>query len=227
MTAPDWHQLGFLTPDAPDCQREVWALAALMRSRLGDSLQSLAQLTAEPSWQSTLELQAQAAAALSEQLFEEAGEGARLSVQDDAMIRELDGALCEVIGSGHVPSLLVCGYAVLGELALVPLRLLDEVAGHYARATGSSLLDADHHRILGRLAGIAIDTKSHSAGLRRMLRHLNAQLADVHLSWRQTFHVLGVDGEQLTSASRDTTQTALRHLGLSVTRTDLAMFRDS
>jgi hypothetical protein len=226
VTTPEWKKLGFLTPDAPDCQREVWALAGLLRGRLAETCASLAETTAEPTWHRTLEEHASSAAKVATDLLDEAGTGATTSVGDDPLVRELDGMLGEVVASGHVPSLLCAGYAVMGEVALVPVRLLDEVAGIYARTTAGPLLSSEDHRILGRLAGIVDVSHSDSAALRRMLRHLHGRLADVHMSWRQTFHVLGVDGEEVTSSSRLAAQEALKHLGLPAGRTDLSMFRD-
>lgn len=224
---PDWKQMGFLTPDAQVSQRELWALQGLLRDHLGCALEGLASATAEPTWAATLGQTARDARDLAADLLAEAGDGARLVVADDDLVRELDQSLNEVLASGHVPSLLSTGFSVLGELALVPVLLLDEVAGPHSRLFSARLLASEQHRILGRLAGIVQPSSTERTGLGRMLRHLHGQLAEVHLSWRQTLHSLGVDGERLTEASRAAAASALTQLGLPARRTDLSMFRDA
>ena len=227
MATPHWKQLGFLTPDAPGCQQDVWGLQALLRLRLGDALAMLAQATAEPTWGDALGQESRRAAELAGELDELAGEPGRVAVADDELVRDLDGALCEVVASGHVPSLLATGYAVLGELAVVPVALLDDVAGTHVKLTTARVLTAEHHRILGRLIGIVQLGPTERSQLRRLLRHLHELLATVHLGWRQTFHTLGVDGERLTESSRHSARQSLEHLGLKPTRADLAVFRDA
>lgn len=227
MSTPDWRLQGFLTPDAPGCQREVWALCALLRQRLAELLESLAQATAEPTWQATLKEHARAAWALARVLADEAGDDARAVVAEDDLVRELDLSLGEIVSSGHAPSQLATGYAVLGELALAPIALLDELAGTYAAGFTRRLLDADQHRILGRLFAMLEADPGTRQGVQRLLRHLHQQLATVHLGWRQTFHVLGVDGERVTEASRGAAAAALGALGLSAGPRELAVFKDA
>ena len=57
-----------------------------------------------------------------------------------------------------------------------------------------------------------------------MLRHLNAQLFSVYATWRQSFHVLGVDGEWMQEEARAVARGAGEALGLKVTTRDLAVF---
>lgn len=224
MSKIDWQRLGFLTPDAPACQAEVWALQAMLQRHLADSLSGLALKTAEPSWEATLSEAAGRARALADELTAEAGETSTLTVADDELAREFDGAVAEVLASGHTPSLLATGYAVLGELGRVPMLLLEEVAGPYSRILCGKLVSSEEHRVLGRLAGIVPLDKAARSGLRRLLRHLNGSLFGVYESWRQTFHVLGVDGEDVVRLSRETAGAAYDTLGLTAKRNDLSLF---
>ena len=77
MTQPHWKDLGFLTPDAPECQRDVWALLARLQGHLALALEELAVRTAEPTWQATLSEEASRAAALRALLDSEAGTDAQ------------------------------------------------------------------------------------------------------------------------------------------------------
>lgn len=224
MTAPTWRQMGFLTPDAPDAQREVWALSSLLRRRLGETLEALASQTAEPTWQRTLEEQAARALELALALGEEAGPETSQAVADDDLVRDLDGSVCEVVASGHAASLLTAGFAVLGEQAVAPIALLDDVAGPHAKALTSRMIAAEHHLILGRLASIVPFSPADATALKRMLRHLHGQLAAVNESMRQTWHTLGVDGENMSEASRDAARRSLGSLGLKVSHHDLGVF---
>jgi hypothetical protein len=224
MSEPDWRRMGFLTPDAPECLREVWALQALLQQRLADAFSALALRTAEPTWQAALDEAAGRCTELISELSDEAGEAARLSVADDDVVREFDGAASEVLASGHVPSLIATGYAVVGELALVPIQLLEEVSGPFGRVLCGRILSAEQHRVLGRLAGIVQLDASTADGLRRLLRHLDGGLYGVYQAWRQTFHVLGVDGEDVSRLSRETAERAYGTLGLEAKRSDLGVF---
>jgi len=56
--------------------------------------------------------------------------------------------------------------------------------------------------------------------------NLNGQLFAVYATWRQSFHVLGVDGEWMAEEARSTGRAAAHALGLKVTSADLAAFRD-
>ena len=221
MTPPDWRRQGHLTPDAPEAQRELWALGARLRGHLALTLSELSQRSAEPSWSASLTEGAERARELSLALSEEAGEEARLVVADDPVYGEFEQALEEVLGSGHVPSLVVTGYAVLGELARAPFVLLDEVAGPHAGLLCGRLLSCQEHHVLGRLAPILhLD----DASCRRLLRHLNTGLHQTFRSWSQTLHTLGVDGELLVDQSRDAASRALGELGLEASRADLKVF---
>lgn len=224
MSTPDWQHLGFLTPDAPGCLAEVWALQAMLQRHLADSLSGLALETAEPSWGATLDEAAARTRALAVDLETEAGETAMVTVADDEQAREFDSSMAEVLASGHVPSLLVTGYAVAGELGRVPMTLLEDVAGTYGRLLCGRVVQAGEHRVLGRLAGIVELDATAKTGLRRLLRHLNGGLYGVYEGWRQTFHVLGVDGEDVVRVSRETTSAAYTTLGLKATRSDLSLF---
>jgi len=224
MSWNDWQRLGFLTPDAPESLREVWALQAMLHRHLADALGGLALQTAEPTWEAALNEGARRTRALVAELTAEAGDVAIVTVDDDDLAREFDGAVSEVLASGHVPSLLVTGYAVLGELARVPVQLLEQVAGPYGKLLCGKLVGAEEHRVLGRLAGIVqLDDKDKN-GLRRLLRHLNGILYSIYQSWRQTLHVLGVDGEDVMSQCRETVEKAYTTLGLTARRSDLALF---
>jgi hypothetical protein len=225
VTAPDWKDLGYLTPDAPECQRDVWALLARLQGQLAEALSELALRTAEPTWAATLQEQSARAAALRDALLEEAGEHARARLADDDAALELDAALCEVLASGHVPSLIVTGYAVLGELGSVPARLLEDVAGPHARPLCARVVAAETHRSLARLFGATDPSPADRENLRRMLRHLNGLLCTLLATWRQTFHVLGVDGEWLGEECARTGRAAAQALGLKVTAADLAALR--
>jgi hypothetical protein len=224
MSQIDWQRLGFLTPDAPESLREVWALQAMLHRHLADCLDGLALQTAEPTWQATLDEGAGRTRELVAELAAEAGELGTLTVSDDELIQQFDGAVGEVVASGHVPSLLVTGYAVLGELSRAPMQLLEEVAGPYGKLLCGKVVAAEHHRVLGRLAGIVpLDDKAKN-GLRRLLRHLNGILYSIYQAWRQTFHVLGVDGEDVVKQCRESVAEAYKALGLKASRSDLAIF---
>jgi len=225
VTNLDWKKLGYLTPDAPECQHDVWALTARLHGQLGDSLAELALSTAEPTWAAALGEQAARARALRDALAEEAGPHAAIRLADDEAASALDGSLGEVLASGHVPSLIVTGYAVLGELAVLPARLLADVAGPNARLLCARVVSAETHRPLARLFGATDPSPQDRENLRRMLRHLNGQLFGVYATWRQTFHVLGVDGEVLEEDAALTARAASEALGLKVTAADLAVFR--
>jgi len=225
MTAPNWKDLGFLTPDAPECQRDVWALFGRLQGHLEQTLEELALRTAEPTWGATLREQVGRAAALRELLDAEAGDAARERLAADETLREFEAPLLEVLASGHVPSLIVTGYATLGELAALPARLLADVAGPYARPIAGRLADSEAHRPLGRLFGMVDAGAAERESLRRMLRHLDSRLFLVYATWRQTFHVLGVDGELLQEEAASSARAARHVLGLKVTAQDLAGFR--
>lgn len=225
MAAPDWRDLGFLTPDAPDLQREFWALQAELRGRLAEALDDLALRTAEPTWAAGLADAAAGARALADELRAEAGEAARERVRDDEAVRALCGALDEVLASGHVASVIAAGFVVLGELGTLPARLLEDVAGPWVRPLCARLVASEHHRPLGRLFGALDLPPREREALRRMLRHLNALLHDVHATWRQSFHALGVDGEVLDEGAAAALRAAGEMLGLRVTAADLAPFR--
>jgi len=165
------------------------------------------------------------AAALRELLDAEAGDAARERLAADETLREFEAPLLEVLASGHVPSLIVTGYATLGELAALPARLLADVAGPYARPIAGRLADSEAHRPLGRLFGMVDAGAAERESLRRMLRHLDSRLFLVYATWRQTFHVLGVDGELLQEEAASSARAARHVLGLKVTAQDLAGFR--
>ncbi len=224
MTTPDWRRLGFLTPDAMECQQDVWALQARWRTALGDVLADLAARTAEPTWGASLEEGAQRNRGLADELRGEAGEEAGVRVDDDVVVREFDAVLGEVVTSGHVPSLVTTGFAVLGELSALPVRLLDDVAGPHARMLTGRIVAEDGHRLLGRLLPMLHLTPNDRTQLRRLLRHLNGGLHSVHASWRQTFHTLGVDGETLVEESTATARGAYEALELTATKADLGVF---
>ena len=225
MSTPHWKDLGFLTPDAPECQRDVWALLARQQAHLASALEELALRTAEPTWSATLRDGALRAVELGELLAAEAGEPARERVAADDAVAEFESSLGEVLASGHVPSLLAGGYSTLGELSVLPARLLAEVAGPHARPIAARVADAGTHLPLGRLFGMLHAGPTDLEGLRRMLRHLNGRLFTVYATWRQTFHVLGVDGEWVQEEARTTARSAAHVLGLKVTAADLAVFR--
>ena len=221
MAQPHWKDLGFLTPDAPDCQRDVWALLARLQGHLGHALEELAVRTAEPTWEAMLRESAARAAALREALDAEAGEPALARLAGDEALAEFEPPLAEVLTSGHVPSLIVTGYATLGELGALPARLVADVAGAYARPIAARVAASEAHRPLGRLFGMLHPTPADLEALRRMLRHLDARLFGIYATWRQTFHVLGVDGEWLQEEAATTARAARHTLGLKVTAKDL------
>jgi hypothetical protein len=225
VTPLDWKLLGYLTPDAPECQRDVWALAARLHGQLGDTLADLALRTAEPTWAATLQDLAGRARELRDALAAEAGPEAAIRLADDEAAAALDGSLGEVLASGHVPSLVVTGYVVLGELSVLPARLLADVAGPHARLLCARIAGAELHRPLARLFAATDPGPRDRESLRRMLRHLDGQLFAVYATWRQTFHVLGVDGEVLEEEAALTARAALETLGLKCTAADLAVFR--
>ncbi len=225
MSTPDWRQLGFLTPDAMEAQQDVWALQARLRTALGELLADLAARTAEPSWGASLEDAASRTHTLASALHEEAGENARIRVQDDDILREFDSSLGEVLTSGHVPSLVTTGFAVLGELSALPIRLLDDVAGPHARMLSGRILGDDSHRILGRLLPVLQPAPRDKQNLRRLLRHLYGGLYSVYGSWRQTFHTLGIDGETLAEECVSTVRTAHDTLELPHTAADVKVFK--
>jgi hypothetical protein len=225
MSTPHWQDLGFLTPDAPECQRDVWALLHRVQGHLATAVEELALRTAEPSWAAVLRDAATRARELSDVLAEEAGEAARERVAADEALGEFEGFLGEVLASGHVPSLIVTGHAVLGELGTLPARLIEEVAGPWARPLCARVAASEAHRPLGRLFGVLQPTPLDLEHLRRLVRHLNGQLFMVYATWRQSFHVLGVDGEWMAEEAVALARAAAQELGLKVTRADLAVFR--
>ena len=225
MTQPHWKDLGFLTPDAPECQRDVWALLARLQGHLAQALDELAARTAEPTWEATLREQGARATALRELLAGEAGAEAHERLASDEALAEFEQPLSEVLSSGHVPSLIATGYATLGELGVLPARLVADVAGAYARPIAERVVAAETHRPLGRLFGMLQPTPADAEALRRLLRHLDARLFGVYATWRQTFHVLGVDGEWLQEEAATTARAARHVLGLKVTAKDLEALR--
>lgn len=224
MTAPHWKDLGFLTPDAPECQQDVWALLGRVQEHLAAALDELALRTAEPTWAASLAELAGRARTLGADLLQEAGAAAVERLHADEAVLDFEGPLAEVLGSGHVPSLIVTAYAVLGELGALPARLLEDMAGVYARPICARILATDSHRSLARLFLATDPAPQDRENLRRMLRHLNGRLFTVYATWRQTFHVLGVDGEWMQEESRTTARAAAEALGLKVTGADLAVF---
>lgn len=225
MSTSDWRQLGFLNPDALECQQDVWALQALLRRAQADVLAGLASRTAEPTWSATLEEGAGKARETAETMRAEAGEPARERVADDDLVRAFEASLDEVLASEHVPALVTTGYAVLGELGALPVQLLEEVAGPYSRPLCGRLLAEDDHRVLGRLFPITQPSARDKESLRRMLRHLNQGLFAVYQGWRQTFHALGVDGEHLAEAAVTTVREALVTLEMPSTNADVRFLR--
>jgi len=225
MPQPTWQDLGFLTPDAPDCQRDVWALLARLAGHLALALDELAVRTAEPTWEAALREQSARATALRATLADEAGAAALERLAGDEALAGFEAPLSEVLASGHVPSLIATGYATLGELSVLPARLLADVAGPYARPIAGRAAGLDAHRQLGRLFGMLQPTPADLENLRRLLRHLDGQLFTVYATWRQTFHVLGVDGEWLEEEAAATARAARHQLGLKVTARDLQVFR--
>ena len=225
MTQPHWKDLGFLTPDAPECQRDVWALLARLQGHLEHSLQELAVRTAEPTWEATLREHAARAGALRDLLHAEAGADARARLAEDVILREFEEPLSEVLASGHVPSLIATGYATLGELGTLPARLVAEVAGAYARPIAARVAGSEAHKPLGRLFGMLQPAPAEAEALRRLLRHLDTLLFTVYATWRQTFHVLGVDGEWLQEEAVEVARAARHVLGLKVTARDLQGLR--
>ena len=225
VSTPHWKDLGFLTPDAPECQQDVWALLARLQGHLGTALDELALRTAEPSWAATLRESCDRARALAADLAAEAGEPARERLAADEALITFETFLEEVLASGHVPSLIVTGYAVLGELGALPARLLEEVAGSTSRPICARIVSAGNHRPLAGLFAAADPTAQDLENLRRLLRHMNGQLFGVYATWRQTFHVLGVDGEWLQEEAATTARAARHVLGLKVTAKDLEGLR--
>ena len=224
MSTPPWRHLGFLTPDAYESQQDVWALHALVRDHLADTLASLASQTAEPTWGASLEQAARSARELRDALLAETGDHAPIRVGDDELVREFGSAVAEVTASGHVPSLIVTGFCVLGELGTLPLRLLQDVAGPYARVLCGRVVGSDEHRLLGRLFGIVHPSDRELDALRRLTRHLNGRLADVYRAWRQTFHSLGVDAEWMLDEARETVRKSHHELGLPFSPADARTF---
>jgi len=225
VNTPHWKDMGYLTPDAPDCQRDVWALLARTQRQLARTLEELTLRTAEPTWAATLREASERAAALGGDLETEAGPEARERLAADQAWSAFEDFLDEVQDSGHVPSLIVTGYAVLGELGTLPAKLLEEVAGPHARPLCGRVVSAEHHRTLAGLFSITQPSATDVTNLRRMLRHLNAQLFTVYATWRQSFHVLGVDGEWMQEEARGVVRGAGESLGLKVSRHDLAVFK--
>src|SRR5262249_11146352 len=225
MSQPHWRDLGFLTPDAPDCQREVWALLARLQGQLAAALDELALRTAEPTWEATLRDEAGRARELRALLDGEAGAAALQRVAEDEALRDFEEPLSEVLASGHVPSLVATGYATLGELGALPARLLADVAGASARPIAARVAAGEAHRPLGRLFGMLQLAPPDQEALRRMLRHLDARLFATYATWRQTFHVLGVDGETLEEEARRTVRAAREVLGLKTSPQDLSALR--
>jgi hypothetical protein len=221
----DWRDMGFLTPDAPECQQDVWALLGRLQAQLALALDELGLRTAEPTWAANLAETGARARALARDLDAEAGPAALARLADDEAVAAFDGALVEVLCSGHVPAVIVTGFVVLGELGMLPARLLEDVAGPHARPLAARVAGSDGHTALARLYGALEPKAPERENLRRMLRHLDGLLATVHATWRQTFHVLGVDGEHLEDASRQAYRAAAERLGLKVTAADLAVFR--
>ena len=225
MATPHWRDLGYLTPDAPECRQDVWALDARLLGHQSALLDELALRTAEPSWAAVLGDAAASARSLREALLEAAGADAVERLSHDEALIEFEGSLEEVLGSGHVPALIVTGYVVLGELALLPERLLQDTAGLHARPLSARVAASEAHRALGRLFAATDPGPADLDNLRRMLRHLNGLLHATFATWRQTFHVLGLDGELLDEEARRTAQAAAATLGIRFTAPDLAVFR--
>lgn len=225
MATPHWRDLGYLTPDAPEAQADVWALAARLQGHLATALDELKIRTAEPSWAAVLGDAAESARQLQQALLEAAGAGAVERLAHDEALIEFEGSLDEVLHSGHVPALIVTGSVVLGELALLPARLLQDTAGPHARPLAARLAASESHRPLARLFAATNPSPTELENLRRMLRHLDALLYSIYATWRQTFHVLGVDGELLDDEARSTAKAAATALGLKITSADLSVFR--
>jgi hypothetical protein len=217
--------MGHLTPDIPQVQREVWALLAIRQQRLATVVEELAIRTAEPSWAGSLRDGAARAVELGETLLEEAGEEAMASVRQDELVGEWLTFVDEVETSGHIPSLIVTGYAVLGELGDVPARLLEDVSGIHARPLFSRIIACEAHRPLAGLLAAADPGPRDRDNLRRLVRHLNGQLFNVFRSWRQAFHTLGVDGEWIDETCASTARDAAHALSLKWTRADARVFR--
>ncbi|MHC5209216.1 MAG: hypothetical protein ACYTG2_00680 [Planctomycetota bacterium] len=225
MAELDWRDMGYLTPDAPECQQDVWALLGRLQTHLATAFDELGLRTVEPTWAASLAETGGRSRDLARDLEAEAGADALVRLADDEAVRTLDGALAEVLGSGHVPAVIVTGYVVLGELGMLPARLLEDLAGPYARPLAARVAASDGHAVLARLFGASEPAPADRENLRRMLRHLDGQLATVHATWRQTFHVLGLDGENLEEGARECYREAAGRLGLKVTAADLAVFR--
>jgi hypothetical protein len=225
MATPHWRDLGYLTPDAPECQQDVWALCARLQGHLATLLDELALRTAEPTWAAVLTDAAGAARALREALLDASGAAAVERLAHDEALIEFEGSLEEVLHSGHVPALIVTGHVVLGELAVLPARLLMDTAGPHARPLAARVAGSEAHRPLARLFAATNPAPAELENLRRMLRHLDALLYAIYATWRQTFHVLGVDGELLQEEAAAVVRAARHTLGLKVTAKDLEGLR--
>ncbi|MGQ0551660.1 MAG: hypothetical protein ACT4PU_00395 [Planctomycetota bacterium] len=225
MNAARWQRQGRQSPDAPEAQRDVWALLGRLHEQLATALAELALRTAEPTWAATLAEHSERARALSRQLLDEAGPEALERLAQDEAWREFDALTGEVLTSGHVPSLIVVGYANLGELGVLPARLLEDLAGAQARLLYGRLVSAEAHRPLARLFSAADPSATELETLRRLVRHAHGLLFTVYATWRQTFHILGVDGEVLQEQAAGTARAASHALSLRVTTADLAPFR--
>ena len=224
MTPADWKRQGHLTPDIPDLQKEAWALLATQQQRLAVVLEELAIRTAEPTWAATLRDGAGRSLDTAEALIEEAGPAALDALGSDELLGEFLSFQGEVETSGHVPSLIVCGYAVLGELGAVPGRLLEEVAGPHGKLIAARFTACESHRPLKGLLHAADPSPMDLERLRKLVRHCNGLLFGVYRSWRQTFHTLGVDGEWIDEQCHDAARTAHHDLGMKWSRTDARVF---
>ncbi len=224
MPPSSWKHFGHLTPDAPDCQGDVWALLGRGHGHLAEVLEEIGSRTAEPSWAAIFRDGAERSLEVGRVLAEEAGAAALERVSSDDLLGEFELSLSEVSGSGHVPSLIAVGYAVLGELGRVPARLLEDVAGPHARLLLGQVAGFEGHRPLCRILRAADPAPRDLENLRRLTRHLNGQLFEVYRSWRQTFHTLGVDGECMDESCAATAREAAQALGLKVTRADQRVF---
>ncbi|MED5331067.1 MAG: hypothetical protein VX916_07215 [Planctomycetota bacterium] len=220
----DWKQLGFLTPDAPECQQDLWALLNRLHLSAAEMCEEIAIRTAEPTWAAVFEESVTHFHDLANLLAEEAGPAAQERIEEDELVRELMNVLGEVGTSGHVPSLIATVYAVLVELGRAPVRLFVDVAGPQGSLVANRILDDTSHHPLARVLSATDFSSSDRDNLRRLLRHLHGLLFDVFRSWRQTFHALGIDGEILDDAARETARAAYGELGLKASRTDLSVF---
>lgn len=221
MTRPDWKKLGFLTPDALVAQRDTWGLLARLHTARAEVFDALAQRTAEPSWAATLAEATSSATRSAETLQAEAGEDGRLAAAEDSLLDQLLMGVDEILASGHVPSLLVCGHGPLGALARLPVELLGEVAGEHTRPLCAELLADESHALLARLFCMNAPPRAEADALRRLLRHLHGSLAEVLGARRQDLHALGVDGEWLAEQSRERVRAIHHALELRCTSADL------